>query len=479
MEIIYLLIGAAISSGVVWVLAKNRVAAQLSNLEYNKKFLETQISELNIVKNNNKNEIEIQRNKIFQLSQQLNSNETSVRFLKEQVDKLLEEQTKERDISQSVVNQKNEQILLLSKQVSTLETKNRTLHQQQNEQHTEIEQVQKKFTLEFENLANKILDEKSQKFTEFNRTNIDRILNPLNEKIKDFEKKVDETYDKESKQRFSLEREIRGLIELNQQISQEAQNLTNALKGQAKTQGVWGEMILENILEKSGLSKDREYAVQQSFTDDEGKRLQPDIVIYYPGNRQVIIDSKVSLNAYERYCSTDNKTQQDVEIEAHTRAIRNHVNDLSSKNYQDLYQLKSLDYVFMFIPIEPAFLLAIQRDRELWNYAYSKRVLLISPTNLIAVLKIISDLWKIEIQNKNALEIAQKSGDLYDKFVSFVEDLLEIGKKIDATKLTYNEAVNKLHSGKGNLIKRSEDIKELGAKTKKSLPQNLIDRVSD
>lgn len=364
----------------------------------------------------------------------------------------------------------------LNKELSTKEADYKNLSEKLNEQKSDIEKIQEKFNISFKNLANEILEEKTQKFTEQNSIKLNEILKPLNEKIKDFEKKVEETYDKESKQRFSLQEEVKRLAELNQKVSQEAHNLTTALKGQSKTQGNWGEIILESILEKSGLAKDREYYVQSSFTTEEGKRLQPDVVVHYPGERYIIIDAKVSLVAYERYSSAETEMEREVAYKEHILSIKNHISELSAKNYQNLYQLKSLDFVMMFLPIEPAYLIAIQKDPELWNFAYQKRILLISPTNLIAALKMIATLWQQENQNKNALDIAEQSGALYDKFVALVEDLIDVGKKIEATQTGYKNAMNKLHEGKGNLVKRAEDIRKMGAKTKKNLPQSLVDR---
>ena len=410
-----------------------------------------------------------------ELAKEINNLSTEKRIAMERANQLLREvdEWKERTTAEQEKN------VSLNKQLSTKEESYKNIQEKLDKQKEEIENIQTKFAAEFKNLANEILEDKSKKFTEQNKTNIDEILKPLNEKIKDFEKRVVDTYDKESKERFSLQNEIKNLVVLNQTISREANNLTNALKGQAKTQGNWGEMILENILEKSGLVKDREYFVQKSFTDEEGKRLQPDIVVNYPGNKSIVIDSKVSLNAYERFSSEDDKTKQEGELKLHIDAIKMHINTLSAKNYQDLYQLISLDFVLMFIPIEPAFLLAIQADPDLWSYAYERRILLISPTNLISTLKIVSSLWRQEYQNRNAMEIAKQSGDLYDKFVGFVEDLVSIGKKLDSTQDTYKESMKKLYSGSGNLVKRTENIKALGAKASKSLPQNLIDRSSD
>jgi DNA recombination protein RmuC len=381
--------------------------------------------------------------------------------------------------SENTLDGKDNNILDLNRQLSSKTADFINLQEKLQDQKTELEVIQVKFTKEFENLANKILEEKSKKFTEQNKINIDLLLKPLGEKIRDFEKKVEETYDKESKQRFSLEKEIKNLADLNQQISKEANNLTNALKGQSKTRGNWGEIILESILEKSGLVRDREYFVQPSFTNEHGKRVQPDVVVTYPGDRNVVIDAKVSLNAYERYASSEIKEEQEAALKDHLLSIRNHINDLGSKNYQDLYQLKSLDFVMMFLPIEPAYLIAMQYDTNLWNFAYERRILLISPTNLIAALKMIATLWRVEYQNKNAQEIAEQSGALYDKFVGFLEDLKDVGNKLNATQKSYDDSINKLSDGKGNLIRRVERIKELGAKTSKEIPKNLIDKAED
>jgi DNA recombination protein RmuC len=304
-------------------------------------------------------------------------------------------------------------------------------------------------------------------------------LKPLGEKIKEFEKKVDDVYVKEAQQRFSLKEEVKRLAELNQQVSIEARNLTQALKGQSKTQGGWGEMILENILERSGLVKDREYIVQKSFTDKDGKRLQPDVVISYPGEKNVVIDSKVSLTAYEKFASSEIKEERDAALKEHLISVRKHIDELHSKNYQHIYELNSLDFVMMFMPVEPAFLLAIQHDPGLWNYAYDKGILLISPTNLIAALKMVASMWLQEYQSRNVMEIADQSGKLYDKFVSLVEDLIDVGKKLKTTQLSYENSMKKLSEGKGNLVSRVENIKKLGAKASKALPKAIIERSND
>jgi len=380
---------------------------------------------------------------------------------------------------QLVMKEKESLINDLNVQLSRKTTENEGLNEKLSTLKKDIENLQENFRNEFKNLANDILEEKTKKFTEQNRSKLDEILKPLSEKIRDFEKKVEDTYDKESKQRFSLEKEIKNLAELNQQISKEANNLTHALKGQTKTQGNWGEIILESILEKSGLVRDREYSVQASYTNEQGKRLQPDVIIAYPGVRSLVVDSKVSLLAYERYASAETKEEQDKALRDHLLSVRTHIAELSSKNYQDLYQLKGLDFVILFMPVEPAYLIAMQAEPDLWSYAYERRVLLISPTNLIAVLRMISNLWRVEYQNKNAVEIARQSADLLDKFVGFLEDLEDVGRKLESTRQSYDASMNKLSTGKGNLIRRAEKIKELGAKPSKEIPKTLLDKAEE
>jgi len=386
---------------------------------------------------------------------------------------------KDKDSLQAEISKKDELLLEVNRKLATGDSDFKHLSAKLAEQKAEIEKLQEKFYVEFRNLANDILDEKTKKFTEQNKTNLDQILKPLSDKIKDFEKKVEETYDKEAQQRFSLKEEVKRLTELNQIVSKEAANLTRALKGESKVQGNWGEIILESILEKSGLAKDREYFIQKSYLTEEGKRLQPDVVVVYPGNRSIVIDSKVSLSAYERYISSVNPEDQENELKEHFLSVKRHIDELSIKAYHTLYDLKSLDFVVMFMPVEPAYLVAIQNDMGLWNYAYEKRILLISPTNLIAALKMIESMWRQEYQNKNAEEIARQSGDLYDKFVGFVTDLIELGKRLKSTDAYYEESMKKLTDGKGNLISRIENIRKLGAKTKKNLPQNLLNRIEN
>jgi DNA recombination protein RmuC len=374
------------------------------------------------------------------------------------------------------LEKKEEALFTLNAQYSAKDMEFKNLTTRLLEQKQELNEIREKFNFEFRNLANEILEEKSKKFTEQNKTNIDLILKPLSERIKEFEKKVEETYDKEAQQRFSLKEEVKRLAELNQQISKEANSLTKALKGESKTQGNWGEVILESILEQTGLRKGHEYTIQESFNIDGNKRFQPDVIVHYPGNRSIVIDSKVSLTAYENYVVAENENKLEAALKAHLLSVKNHINELASKNYHDIDGIKTLDFVVLFMPIEPAYLLAIQIEPQLWSYAYEKRILLISPTNLVAVLKMIESLWKQEFQNRNVLEIAQQGGALYDDFVRLSENLIKLGKKIEEASEHYKDTMQKITDGRGNLVSRVEKLKALGVKAKKSLPDSLLNR---
>lgn len=358
-----------------------------------------------------------------------------------------------------------------------LEKENAYLKESLENQKKELEAIGNQFTKEFKFLADQILEDKSQRFTKINVETIDRLLKPLDENIKQFQKQVQEVYEKESRERFSLGEKVKELSELNRTISQEAKNLTEALKGQVKTQGNWGEMILESILSKSGLVKGREYTVQESVNDDEGKRFKPDVIISYPDNRKVVIDSKVSLLAYERYCSASTPSEQQAAGADLLQSVKRHIDGLSAKNYADM--VESLDFVMMFIPIEPAFMLVMERDPSIWNYAYERRVLLISPTNLIAALKLIYDLWQREYRNRYAEEIAKKGGQLYDKFVGFLDNFRQIGDSLAKAQRSYEQALGQLKDGKGNLILQAQQLRQLGAKAKKSIPDEFNDMANE
>jgi len=319
----------------------------------------------------------------------------------------------------------------------------------------------------FKNIANEIFDDKSKKFTAINKESLSMVLGPLQSKIVQFEKRVEDTYDKESKERFSLAKEIESLQKLNSKISEDAINLTNALKGDNKTQGSWGEIVLESILEKSGLVKGREYDVQVSLKAEDGSKSQPDVVVHLPESRDIVIDSKVSLKAWDGFCSSEDEASKSELLTQHIQSVRMHVKSLSGKDYQNLSGINSLDYVFLFMPIEAAYSIAIQNDPELSQHAFERNIIFVGPTTLLTTLKTVQNLWRLAQQNQNANEIAEKAGALYDKFVAFVDDVEEIGVKIDASKKSFEKAQNKLLTGKGNLIKRTEVLKQLGAKTSK------------
>jgi DNA recombination protein RmuC len=352
------------------------------------------------------------------------------------------------------------------------------LWQRNKEQKEEVEKLQEKFTKEFENLANKILDEKSSKFTEQNKENMKNILSPLQDKIQLFEKKVEDTHKESIDYHAALRQQILGLRDMNIQMSKETLNLTKALKGDSKMQGNWGELILERVLEKSGLEKDREYFVQQSHTNGEGNRVFPDVVINLPDGKKMIVDSKVSLTAYEKFINEEDDSLKNGFLKEHVSSIKRHVEQLGDKNYQDLYQIESPDFVLLFIPMEPAFALALNDDTTLYNKAFEKNIVIVTPSTLLATLRTIDSMWANQKQQENAFEIARQAGALYDKFEGFVADLIKIGKKIDESKAEYQGAMNKLVDGKGNLITSVEKLKKMGAKAKKALPENILNRAN-
>ncbi|WP_282149000.1 DNA recombination protein RmuC [Algibacter lectus] len=342
----------------------------------------------------------------------------------------------------------------------------------------ELEERQEQLRKDFEILATKILDEKSEKFTLQNKENITNILNPLQEKIKVFEQKVDSTQKESISMHSALKEQLLGLKDLNQQMTKEATNLTRALKGDSKMQGNWGELVLERVLEKSGLEKDREYFVQQSFTLEDGSRVLPDVVLNLPDGKKMIIDSKVSLTDYERFVNAELEDQPQF-LKAHVNSIKRHVDQLSEKNYQDLYDIESPDFVLLFIPIEPAFAVVVNEDNSIYNKAFEKNIVIVTPSTLLATLRTIDSMWNNEKQQQNAIEIARQAGALYDKFEGLVKDLTNVGKKIDAAKTDYSSAMNKLVDGRGNIITSVEKLKKMGAKAKKALPEAIIKRAQE
>ena len=328
-------------------------------------------------------------------------------------------------------------------------------------------------------MAQKILEAKSEKFTKQNQENLNLVLKPLQEKIEQFEKRVESTHKDNIDYHASLRQQIIGLTQLNEQMSREATNLTKALKGDSKLQGNWGELVLERVLEKSGLEKDREYYVQQSFTNEHGQRLLPDVVLHLPEGKKMIIDSKVSLTAYERFVNAEDEVEQLKQLKEHVGSLKKHVDQLSAKNYHDLYDIESPDFVLLFVPIEPAFAVALNQDNSLYTAAFEKNIVIVTPTTLLATLRTIDSMWSNEKQQQNALEIATHAGRLYDAFVRLSEDLLKVGEQMDRAKGTYADAMNKLTDGKGNLVGRVERLKKLGAKASKQQNDKLLKRASD
>ncbi len=380
-----------------------------------------------------------------------------------EMDRLLESMHKAESDNESLKND----IQNYREQIATLKTSLELERKQFEEKLSLLNDSRDQLSAAFKNIANEIFDDKTKKFTATSKASLETVLNPLQEKIKQFEKRVEETYDKESKERFSLAKEIKSLQELNSRISEEAVNLTNALKGDNKAQGSWGEFVLESILEKSGLVKGREYDVQVSLKAEDGSKSQPDVVVHLPESRDVIIDSKVSLKAWDAFCSSEDEENKADFLKQHVQSVRLHVKNLSGKGYQNLVGVNSLDYVLLFMPIEAAYSVVIQHDPELNQHAFERNIIFVGPTTLLTTLKTVHNLWRLVQQNQNANEIAKQAGNLYDKFVAFVGDLDEVGQRIDASKKSFDKAHNKLLSGRGNLIKRVENLKQLGAKTSK------------
>lgn len=458
MQIVFLVIGLILGFVVAFLFLKSKGDSALAAATEKGRLLEVNIDELK-----------------SQIKQVTDSAENR---LKEERLKAEARLAEERTRAEVRFNEERTKTDVLQPQLAAALKENENLLQKLTEQKAELEQLNQRFTREFENLANRILDEKSQKFTEQNRSNLDIILNPFKEKLREFEQKVDQAYKAESTERITLKAEIKNLIDLNKQISEEANNLATALKGDNKQQGNWGEMVLEKILERSGLIEGTEYKTQVTDTNVQGDKIKPDVVIFLPDNKHIIVDSKVSLVAYNNCVNAATDEERARYLKLHIESLRSHVKLLSDKGYQTASGLESPDFVLLFVPIESSFSLAVQGDAELFNYAWDRKIVIVSPSTLLATLRTIASIWKQERQTRNALEIAEEGGRLYDKFVGFYEDLVKVGKKMDDAKEDYKEAMKKLYEGTGNLVRRAEKMKELGAKTSKQLPQALIDRAN-
>lgn len=405
----------------------------------------------------------------------LQSAEVEKRVLQEKVEAAKLQQTQLEQQRQTA----SDKLLQLSTELSAAQTIQEQLRQQLGAQDEHLREMLEKMQLQFRTMAASILEDKSKQFTEHNKSQLDQLLQPLRDRLRDFEQTVQSTHKESIEKQAGLFNELRNLKELNRQMSDEARNLTRALKGETKTQGNWGEMVLQRILERSGLSLNQEYRLQESVVAEDGRRLQPDVTILLPDNKYMVIDSKVSLVDYERFANSDDPTEQAAALKRHLQSIRNHIRDLSSKNYQHLYGPGSPDFVLLFVPIEPAFMVAVQNDADLFSDAFDKNIVIVSTSTLLATLRTIASLWRQENQNKNAQEIARQAGSLYDKFTAFAEDLVKVGQQLEATDKTYKLAMNKLVEGKDNLVRKAERLKELGAKNARNMDPRLLDRAEE
>lgn len=457
--VLFLIIGAVTAALITWFFAKNKFNSQLSILQASKQQLENQLTDQDTTRQE-RDRLRLERE---QLTAQLHSKNENLNDVELRLD------TCELELRDLLNQREHLNVALAEQRIAFAKAE-----EKHSEAQGEMDKLNEKFTTEFENLANRILDEKSTKFTDQNKKNIEQILSPLREKIQNFEKRVEDTHKDTIDRQSALREQIIGLKELNEQMSKETSNLTKALKGDSKMRGNWGELVLERVLEKSGLSKDSEYSVQQSFKTEDGKTLFPDVVIHLPGGKKMIIDSKVSLNAYERYVNEDDEELQKRHLKDHVAALKKHVSDLSAKNYHDLYRIESPDFVLLFMPIEPAFAMALNYDSGLYSEAFDKNIIIVTPTTLLATLRTIDTMWQTEKQQRNALDIANAAGALYDKFVGLSEDLIKVGSQLDTVKKTYSSSMNKLSEGSGNIIGRVERLKRLGAKANKSIDETLV-----
>ena len=478
---IYLVVGFVVGALIIYLWLRQQFSAQNATLQANVKQANGAQQELQDENDVLSNENGTLKDNEADLKTSLAEKVVSIAGLNKDLNKL---QDSFDELEQEFKDKTNDYNTLNS-QLATANADNKSLQEKLGTQKEEIEVMGKKFNTEFENIAAKILKDNTKTFSELNETKIKALLNPLGENLKEFKKKVDDVYNEEARQRFSLGEKVKDLVDLSESLRKEAQNLTTALKADPKKQGSWGEMILERILEQSGLNKDREYYLENYLKDDngkymindEGQKMRPDAIIQYPDERKVIIDAKVSINAYIRYVEAETSEEQKIHLKDHVTAIKNHINTLSNRGYENFE--KSLDYVMMFIPNEAAFMVALKEDKDLWQFAYKKRIVIISPTNLIVTLKIIEDLWKREYQNQNSKAIAERGMKLYEKFISFTDNFKKVGRHIELADSTYNAAFKQLSTGNDNLVSQTLKMKALGVDSKKTIDPKFMEGIED
>ncbi|RBJ79049.1 DNA recombination protein RmuC [Pseudomonas sp. MWU12-2534b] len=423
-------------------------------------------------------QLDASRDEVSDLSQANALKQADLAALRREVELLQIERDNARDAAHAWNLEraaKENELRRLDAQAASLHAELREQQESHQQRLSDLQGSRDELRAQFAELAGKIFDEREQRFAETSQQRLGQLLDPLKERIQSFEKRVEESYQAEARERFSLAKELERLQQLNLRLSDEATNLTRALKGQ-KTQGNWGELILERVLEHAGLEKGREYQTQVSLKGPDGERFQPDVLIMLPGDKQVVVDSKVSLTAYQQYVGSDDPQMAQAALKQHVLSLRNHVKGLAGKDYKRLEGLHSLDFVLLFVPIEAAFSAALQAEPNLFQEAFDRHIVIVSPTTLLATLRVIDSLWKQERQSQNAREIAERAGWLYDKFVLFIQDLDEVGNRLQQLDKAYSAARNKLTEGRGNLVSRSEQLKLLGARASKSLPSDLLER---
>ncbi len=451
---------------------------KLSRREADAALLDERLSTAQMAQDGLNAQLDASRDEISDLSQANAVKQADLAALRREVELLRQQHevsTHALDDSNQERTLKEAELRRLDSQCASLSAELREQQESHQQRLTDLQGSRDELRAQFAELAGKIFDEREQRFAETSQQQLGQLLNPLKERIQSFEKRVEESYQQEARERFSLSKELERLQQLNQRLSDEATNLTRALKGQ-KTQGNWGELILERVLEHAGLEKGREYQTQVSLKGPDGERFQPDVLIMLPGDKQVVVDAKVSLTAYQQYVSADDDVIGQLALKQHVLSLRNHVKGLSGKDYKRLEGLHSLDFVLLFVPIEAAFSAALQAEPNMFQEAFDRNIVIVSPTTLLATLRVIDSLWKQERQSQNAREIAERAGWLYDKFVLFIQDLDEVGNRLQQLDKAYGAARNKLTEGRGNLVSRSEQLKLLGARASKSLPAELLER---